>query len=80
MKPYKHRRVLARFSPKTTADLDPELARLIGTVAEFRYHRYLDDDDTPYSGQWVLTTGDQRFGGYWFPESDLEILSEEDSA
>jgi hypothetical protein len=36
----------------------------------------VDEDDTPYSDQWVLTAEDQRFGDYWFPECDLEILQE----
>ena len=76
MKPSKNLRVLARFSPKTIADLAPGLSGLVGTETEFRYHRYVDDDDTPYSGQWVLTTEDRRFGDYWFPESDLEIVRE----
>lgn len=80
MKPFKNLRVLARFSPKTMDDLDQELINLVGTEAEFCYHKMIDDDDTPYSGQWVLTTGDQRFGDYWFPESDLEILQERRSA
>jgi hypothetical protein len=76
MKPIKNLRVLARFSPKTTDDLEPELSNLVGTEAVFSYHRYVDEDDTPYSDQWVLTAEDQRFGGYWFPECDLEVLQE----
>ncbi|MGD2111740.1 MAG: hypothetical protein PVI50_00030 [Gammaproteobacteria bacterium] len=74
MKPFKNLRVRARFNPRTKDDLDAELVALVGTEAEFRYHRYLDDDDTPYSGQWVLISEDPRFGDYWFPQNDLEIL------
>jgi len=68
--------VLARFRPMTTDDLESELIYLVGEEAEFRYHKFVDEDDTPYSDQWVLTAEDQRFGDYWFPESDLEILQE----
>lgn len=75
-KPHKNLRVLARFNPMTTDDLEPELVHLVGTETEFCYHRFIDEDDTPYSNQWVLTTGDQRFGDYWFPECDLDILQE----
>lgn len=78
MKPSKNRRVLARFCPVTKDDLDQELVELVGTKAEFCYHKMINDDDTPYFG-WVLTTEDKRFGGYWFPESDLEILQEMNS-
>lgn len=74
MKKHKNLRVLARFNPKVTADLDAELTGLVGTEAVFSYHRYVDDNDTPYSSQWVLTAEDRRFGDYWFAESDLEIL------
>lgn len=76
MKPRKDLRVLARFNPTNTGDLDSELINLVGTEAVFCYHRFVDDDDTPYSEQWVLTTEDQRFGDYSFPECDLEILQE----
>ncbi|MEA2080115.1 MAG: hypothetical protein U9P00_09705 [Pseudomonadota bacterium] len=76
MKPHKNLRVLARFSPKTTDDLEPELISLVGMEAEFSYQEEVDDDDTPYTDQWVLTTEDQRFGDYIFPECDLEILQE----
>ena len=69
-------RVLARFRPMNTDDLDSELIYLVGEEAEFCYHKFVDEDDTPYSDQWVLTAEDQRFGDYWFPESDLEILQE----
>jgi hypothetical protein len=80
MKPVKSLRVLARYCPKTTDDLEPELSNLVGTEAVFSYHRYMDEDDTPYSNQWVLTAEDQRFGDYWFPECDLNILQEMHSA
>ena len=80
MKRHKNLRVLARFSPKTVDDLDSELTDLVGTEAVFCYHKYVDDDDSPYSDQWMLTTEDHRFGGYCFPECDLEILQEKQSA
>ena len=76
MKAIKNLKVLARFNPKTTDDLEPELSNLVGTEAVFSYHKYVDEDDTPYSDQWVLTAEDQRFGDYWFSECDLEILQE----
>jgi hypothetical protein len=74
MKPFKDLRVLARFSPRTRDDLDLELNRLVGTDAVFRYHKFVEEDDTPYGNQWLLTPEDQRFGDYRFPESDLEVL------
>ena len=80
MKKHANLRVLARFHPTTTADLDPELASLVGEQAVFRYYKFVEDDDTPYSNQWVLIAEDQRFGNYWFPECDLEILQEKQSA
>ena len=80
MKRFKNLRVLARFSPKTKDDLDSELTKLVGTEAVFCYHKFVEDDDSPYSDQWVLTTEDLRFGDYWFPECDLEILQEKHSA
>jgi hypothetical protein len=76
MKPFKNLRVLARFRPTATDDLDSKLINLVGTEAVFCYHKFVDEDDTPYSDQWVLTAEDQRFGDYWFPECDLEILQE----
>jgi len=76
MKPYRNLRVLARYRPTSTADLDKGLSDLVGAEAIFCYHRYIDDDDTPYSSQWVLTAEDRRFGEYWFPECDLEVLQE----
>lgn len=80
MKKHANLRVLARFRPTTTADLDAALVGLVGIQAVFRYHRFVEDDDTPYSNQWLLTAEDQRFGDYWFPECDLEILQEKQSA
>ena len=76
MKPFKNLKVVARFSPKITDDLEPELLGLIGAEAIFSYHKFVDDEDTPYADQWVLTTDDRRFGSFWFPESDLDILHE----
>jgi hypothetical protein len=76
MTPFKNLKVLARYAPTITDDLDPSIAGLVGTVAVFSYHKLVDDEDTPYDGQWVLKTKDMRFGGYWFPESDLDILQE----
>lgn len=77
MKKHKNLKVRARFRPVNTDDLDAKLLCLVGKEAEFRYHRYLDEDDTPYSNQWVLTAEDKQFGDYWFPEYDLEILQQE---
>ena len=74
MKPFKNLRVLARFNPKTRDDLDVELDKLVGRDAVFRYLEFVDEDDTPYGNQWLLTPEDQRFGDYRFPESDLEVL------
>jgi hypothetical protein len=76
MKPHRNMKVVARFSPRITDDLDPALLELVGAEAVFTYHRFVDEEDTPYMDQWVLTTEDRRFGGFWFPESDLEILRE----
>lgn len=73
---HKNLRVLARFNPMTTDDLQSELVSLVSTEAVFCYHQFIEDDDTPYSDQWVLIAEDQRFGDYWFPECDLEILQE----
>jgi hypothetical protein len=80
MKPHKNLRVLARFSPKTTADLSPELSNLVGKEAVFTYIRFVEENDTPYSEQWVLKAEDRRFGDYWFPECDLDILQEKHAA
>lgn len=79
-KQYKNLRVLARFNPMNTDDLHSELISLVGTEAVFCYHKFVDEDDTPYSNQWVLTAEDPLFGEYWFPECDLDILEEKHSA
>ncbi|MGD8618465.1 MAG: hypothetical protein PVH54_04685 [Gammaproteobacteria bacterium] len=80
VKKHANLRVRARFRPTITDDLDSELTSLVGEQAIFRYHKFVEDDDTPYSNQWVLTAEDRRFGDYWFPECDLEILQEMQSA
>jgi hypothetical protein len=79
MKRRKNLRVIARFSPISTIDLDSKLINLIGEEAVFRYHKFVEEDDTPYSDQWVLISEDKRFGDYWFPENDLKILQEKHS-
>jgi hypothetical protein len=73
----KHRKldVLARFQPRVVDDLMPGLANVIGTDAVFTYTRQMDEDE-PFPGEWVLKTDDERFGGYWIPECDLEIIEE----
>jgi hypothetical protein len=80
MKKHTNLRVLARFRPTTTNDLDPELRGLVGEKGVFRYCKYVEDDDTPYSNQWVLIAEDQRSGDNWYPECDLEILQEKQPA
>jgi hypothetical protein len=57
---FRNLRVLARFSPRTTDDLDPDLLNLVGTDAVFSYHKFVDDEDTPYANQWLLTSEDRR--------------------
>jgi hypothetical protein len=42
-------RVLARFRPRSTDDPGSELIHLVGKEAEFRYHKFIDEDDSPYS-------------------------------
>jgi hypothetical protein len=73
MHKYSKLKVLARFQPKVVDDLMPELVKVIDTEALFIYAWQMDDDD-PLPGEWVLKTEDQRFGGYWIPESDLRII------
>ena len=51
----------------------PELVKVINAEAVFTYAWQMDEDD-PRPGDWVLTTEDKRFGGYWIPESDLVII------
>ena len=45
MKPRKNLRVLARFRPTSTDDLDSELISLVGTEAVFYYHRFVEDEE-----------------------------------
>jgi hypothetical protein len=73
----KHRKldVLARFQPRVADDLMPGLAKVIGTETVFTYTRQMDEDE-PFPGEWVLKTDDERFGDYWIPECDLEIIGE----
>ena len=66
--------VLARFHPRVRSDLMPELTKVIDTETVFTYTRQMDEDE-PFPGEWVLSTDDERFGGYWIPERDLEIIS-----
>ena len=73
----RHRKlnVVARFQPKVVDDLMPGLADVIGTDTVFTYTRQMDEDE-PFPGEWVLKTDDERFGGYWIPECDLDIIEE----
>ena len=79
MKRHVNLRVLARFRPTTKDDLASKLINLVGEKGVFRYYKFIDDDDTPYSNQWLLIAEDKRFGNYWFSECDLEILQEKQS-
>ena len=76
MRKHTNLKVLARFRPTTIDDLDSELVNLVGEEGIFRYYKFVDDDDTPYSNQWLLIAEDKRFGDYWFSECDLVILQE----
>jgi hypothetical protein len=80
MTPLKNLKVLARFIPGITDDPDPALISLVDNEAIFSYRKFVDDGDTPYADQWVLTSEDQRFGDYWFPGCDLEILQDSHTA
>ena len=73
----RHRKlnVVARFQPRVVDDLMPGLAEVIGTEAVFTYTRQMDEDE-PFPGEWVLNTNNERFGGYWIPERDIEIIRE----
>ena len=73
----RHRKlnVVARFQPRVVDDLMPGLAKVVGTETVFTYTRQMDEDE-PLPGEWVLKTGDERFGDYWIPECDLEIIRE----
>jgi len=79
MSRHRNSKVLARFSPRTADDLMPELVKVINAEAVFTYAWQMDEDD-PRPGDWVLTTEDKRFGGYWIPESDLVIIKKCDRA
>lgn len=74
---HKHRKlkVVARFQPSVVDDLMPDLEKVIGTETVFTYMRQMDEDD-PFPGEWVLDANDERFGGYWIPERDIEIIRE----
>ena len=67
--------VVARFQPAVVDDLMPGLAQVIGTEAVFTYTRQMDEDE-PFPGEWVLNAADERFGNYWIPERDIEIIRE----
>ena len=67
--------VVARFQPRVVDDLMPGLANVIGTETVFTYSRQMDEDE-PFPGEWVLNTNNERFGGYWIPERDIEIIRE----
>ena len=67
--------VVGRFQPGVKDDLMPGLAQFIGTETVFTYTRQMDEDD-PFPGEWVLNAVDDRFGNYWFPERDIEIIRE----
>ena len=73
MRRYRKLQVLARFHPGVADDLMPGLAGLIDTEGVFTYARQMDEDE-PFPGEWVLKADDDRFGGYWIPERDLEII------
>ena len=68
-------KVLARFQPRVVEDLMPGLAKVIGTDSVFTYTRQMDEDE-PLPGEWILEADDDRFGGYWIPECDLQIIRE----
>ena len=74
---HRHRKlkVLARFQPRVDEDLMPGLEKVIGTDSVFTYTRQMDEDE-PFPGEWILKTDDDRFGDYWIPECDLEIIEE----
>jgi len=71
----RHRKlhVMARFQPGVVDDLMPGLEKVIGTETVFTYTRQMDEDE-PFPGEWVLSANDERFGNYWIPERDIEII------
>ena len=71
----RHRKlnVLARFQPGMVVDLMPGLEKMVGTETVFTYTRQMDEAE-PLPGERILETDDEHFGGYWIPESDLEVL------
>ncbi len=73
MNRHRNLKVVARFQPGVVDDLMPELANLVGTETVFTYTRQMDEDE-PFPDEWVLNTNDERFGKYWIPERDLEII------
>lgn len=68
--PWMHKPV-ARFNPKRTDTLRPELMPLIGVVAEWR-HAGTGGEGEPYPGQQRWIAQDERFDGLWAPSEDLE--------
>jgi hypothetical protein len=75
MNRHRNLNVLARFQPMVVDDLMPGLADVIGTATVFTYKRQMDEDE-PLPGEWILKTNDERFGDYWIPECDLDIIRE----
>jgi len=73
----RHRKlsVVARFQPRVVDDLMPVLAKVVGIETVFTYTRQMDEDE-PFPGEWVLKPNDERFGSYWIPERDIEIIRE----
>ena len=71
----RHRKlsVVARFQPRVVDDLMPVLAKVVGIETVFTYTRQMDEDE-PFPGEWVLKPNDERFGSYWIPERDIEII------
>lgn len=68
-------KVVARFNPKRTQTLRPELASVVGVTAQFTCSWIIDEDDGgPYVGQGAFLTDDERFRHLWVPQEDLEIV------
>jgi hypothetical protein len=72
---HRNLKVLARFRPRVVEDLMPGLAKVIGADSVFTYTRQMDEDE-PLPGEWILKTDDDRFGDYWIPECDLQIIKQ----